>query len=548
MPPLAGPGFQTFFIQACRKAVKAQPLGTQCFHSLDRTILSGVVPETACFLADGHRKDPHLCAPAEYARLHRKRPDLGSRASRRTDSAGGEKLQAANPAAPIGVEMAGQSAGPDDQIVIASVQSLTHRLDRHDPAAYKLVVCDEAHHAVAPTYRRIFEHFGFANGANGDRLLIGFTATSRRGDGLGLAAAFDRIVFQRNLREMITADWLVDIVGYRVETDADISAVHTRAGDFVKGELSRAVNTKARNELIVETYGKLAAGRKALVFTVDVQHAEDLAEVFRAQGVNAQAVSGRMPKAERRKVVESYRSRKVDVLCNCNLLTEGFDDPTTDAVLMARPTRSGLLYMQMLGRGTRTAPGKQDLLLLDFADATKRHSAVTLPDLFGLNPKLNLDGRKVAERSNASRAPGSMRSATAASSGWRRALTHQCLRRSRASPTNARVDAAVLDPGTRRGLSAHAAGTKVILDRRERTRSARSLLLPAPRATAVVERIPEPRSRVRLRGRPGAQGNVGAVLSSARWRKDPPSLPQLRLAQRLNLPVPRMRRRARSGQ
>ena len=450
-----------------------------------------------------------------------------------------EKLQAANPAAPIGVEMAGQSAGPDDQIVIASVQSLTHRLDRHDPAAYKLVVCDEAHHAVAPTYRRIFEHFGFANGANGDRLLIGFTATSRRGDGLGLAAAFDRIVFQRNLREMITADWLVDIVGYRVETDADISAVHTRAGDFVKGELSRAVNTKARNELIVETYGKLAAGRKALVFTVDVQHAEDLAEVFRAQGVNAQAVSGRMPKAERRKVVESYRSRKVDVLCNCNLLTEGFDDPTTDAVLMARPTRSGLLYMQMLGRGTRTAPGKQDLLLLDFADATKRHSAVTLPDLFGLNPKLNLDGRKVAETLERVESAGVD------------AVRYSSIERLEARIKHINVFDVPELPQRMRELTR--LSWIPVLDGVYR------LMPPGRKSFSIVENAlgrhevyscPHRERQQLLKEFPSLahafafadglvpQGNVGAVLSSARWRKDPPSLPQLRLAQRLNLPVP----------
>ncbi len=108
-----------------------------------------------------------------------------------------EKLHAANPDTSIGVEMAGQTAGPDDGIVVASVQSLTHRLDRHDPADFRLLIVDEAHHGVAPTYRKIFEHFGFGNGARGDRLLIGFTATAKRGDGVGLAAVFDKITFPR---------------------------------------------------------------------------------------------------------------------------------------------------------------------------------------------------------------------------------------------------------------------------------------------------------------------------------------------------------------
>ena len=281
--------------------------------------------------------------------------------------------------------MAERRAKPDSQIVVASVQSLVRRLDRHDTAVYQVVVCDEAHHAPASTYQKIFEHFGFTNGG-GERLLVGFTATTKRGDGVGLGNVFDKIVFQRSLREMIDAHWLVDISGFRVETSADISGVQSRAGDFATGQLSTAVNTKPRNELAAQTYHELAGGRKALVFTVDVRHAEDLAAEFRAHGIEAQAVSGRMPKDERRATISAYRRGEIQALCNCALLTEGFDDPATDVVLMARPTHSSLLYMQMLGRGTRTAPGKENLLLLDFVDSTKRHSAVSLPDLFGLNP------------------------------------------------------------------------------------------------------------------------------------------------------------------
>ena len=450
-----------------------------------------------------------------------------------------QKLQAANPTASIGIEMAGQSAGPDDQIVIASVQSLVHRLDRHDPASYRLLICDEAHHGVAKSYRKVFEHFGFANGRSDDRLLVGFTATAKRGDGVGLAAIFDKITFHRNLREMIAAGWLVDIIGYRVETGADISGVHSRAGDFVRAELSVAVNTKARNELIVETYGNLAAGRKALVFAVDVQHAADLAEAFQSRGVKAEAVSGRMPKAERRRVVESYRSGDIDVLANCNLLTEGFDDPETNAVLMARPTKSGLLYQQMLGRGTRTAPGKQDLLLLDFCDATKRHSAVTLPDLFGLNPQLNLDGRKVAE-------------------------------------TLERVESAGVDAVRYTNIERLEARIKHInvFEVPEQSQRVRELtrlswipmfdgvyrlMMPGRQSLSVVENA---LGRHEVYSQPGRgrpllirefpslahafafadglvpQNNVGAVLSSARWRKQPPSLKQLKLAQKLKLAVP----------
>ncbi len=338
---------------------------------------------------------------------------------------------------------------------------------------------------------------------------------------------------------MIGASWLVDIAAYRVETGSDISAVHSRAGDFVKGELSRAVNTPGRNELIVETYGKLAAGRKALVFTVDVQHAEDLAEAFQADGVKAAAVSGRMPKPERRRVIEAYRSGKVDVLCNCALLTEGFDDPETNAVLMARPTRSALFYQQALGRGTRTAPGKQDLMLLDFADATKRHSAVTLPELFGLNPKLNLKDRKVAETLERVESAGVD------------AVRHADIERLEARIE--RVDLFKAPELPQRVRELTRLSWIPMLDGVYR------LMLPGKKSLAIVanalgrhevhaqqghekprpiQEFPNLAHAFRYADSLVPKDNAGAVLSSARWRKDPPSPEQLRLAQRLNLPVP----------
>ena len=447
------------------------------------------------------------------------------------------KLRAANPGASVGIEMAQRRAEPDNRIVVASVQSLVNRLDRHGSATYRVVICDEAHHAPAPTYRRIFEHFGFAND-DGERLLVGFTATTKRGDGVGLWNVFEKITYQKSLREMIDAHWLVDIAGYRIETRADISGVQSRAGDFAAGQLSRAVNTKARNELVVHTYRELAPGRKALTFTVDVQHAEDLSAEFQKQGVNARAVSGKMKKADRRAIVGSYRRGDIDVLCNCALLTEGFDDPKTAAVLMARPTRSSLLYMQMLGRGTRTAPGKKELLLLDFVDSTKRHSAVSLPDLFGLNPQLNLKGRKVSETLERIEGAGPdavhyvdierLEARIERVDLFRVPELPDALRElTRLSwiPTLAGMHRLMLPD--RKGLSIvqNALGRYEVYHHDNRRRRLVKELPSLPQAFAHADALVPRKS-------------LGAVLTSARWRKQPPSWKQLRLARKLSLPVP----------
>lgn len=447
------------------------------------------------------------------------------------------KLRVANPNASVGIEIAERKSDANDKIVVASIQSLVNRLDRHDPAAYRVVICDEAHHAPAPTYRRIFEHFGFAND-DGESLLVGFTATTRRGDGVGLWNVFDKITYQKSLREMIDAHWLVDIAGYRIETRADISGVQSRAGDFAAGQLSRAVNTKARNELVVHTYRELAPGRKALTFTVDVQHAEDLSAEFQKQGVNARAVSGKMKKADRRAIVGSYRRGDIDVLCNCALLTEGFDDPKTAAVLMARPTRSSLLYMQMLGRGTRTAPGKKELLLLDFVDSTKRHSAVSLPDLFGLNPQLNLKGRKVSETLERIESAGAdavhymdierLEARIERVDLFRVPELPDALRElTRLSwiPTLAGMHRLMLPDRQSLSILENALGRYEVHEHDSRRRRLAKELQSLPQAFAYADALVPP-------------NNVGAVLATARWRGEPPSLKQLRLARKLDLPVP----------
>lgn len=311
-----------------------------------------------------------------------------------------DKLLRANPNLRVGIEQAEQRADPSSKVVLASVQTLVARGGRRlaalDPSQFKLVVVDEAHHSVAPSYRRVFEHLGlFSPGT--EKLLVGFTATPMRGDRRGLGDVFESIVFSRTLREMIEAKYLCPIVGYRVETAEDISQVGTRHGDFVAAELSRAVNSDVRNQLVVQTYRKIVEPRKAIVFCADVAHARALERQFLQGGVTAKSAWGEMPAEERAGVVADLRADRIRVVTNCNLFSEGFDEPSVEAILMARPTQSPLLYTQMVGRGTRLHPGKRNLMVVDFCDNTKRHSLMALPRLFGLSERFDLRGREVTE-------------------------------------------------------------------------------------------------------------------------------------------------------
>jgi superfamily II DNA or RNA helicase len=302
-----------------------------------------------------------------------------------------DKFRAIDPTLQVAIEQAERRAG-DARVVIASVPSLRGaRLRALAPEDFYLVVVDEAHHAVAKSYRAIFDHLGLFAPDN-KRLLVGFTATPRRGDRQPLGEVFEEIVFSKGLEEMITAGYLCRVAGWRVRTDVDLDGVKVQHGDFVEAQLADAVNVEGRNEVLVNAYQKLAAGRRCIVFCANVEHAQTVAAVFRADGLAAEAVWGTMPRDERAAVLDRFHSGTTAVVTNCNLLTEGFDEPRVDCVLMARPTKSLLLYAQMVGRGTRLAPGKTDLLVIDVADNSRRHTLAGLHQLFELPDSLDLRG------------------------------------------------------------------------------------------------------------------------------------------------------------
>lgn len=286
-------------------------------------------------------------------------------------------------------------------VVVASVQTLAaaggKRLARLATSGpFDLVVIDEAHHATAPSYVAVCDALGAGHDedcsiatcphpAAPGPLLVGVTATPDRGDGLGLDGVFGEIVANRDILWGIKAGYLAQLRALRVEVEhLDLGQVRVRQGDYVAGDAGRALEEAGGPRQIVAAWMEHALGRRTLVFTPTVATAEQTAAEFAAAGIRSGIVHGGTPLDERRAVLAAYSAGEIDVLCNCAVLTEGYDEPRTDCIVVARMTKSRALYTQMVGRGTRRHPEKDDCLVLDVVGMSRDHSLVTVPSLFGL--------------------------------------------------------------------------------------------------------------------------------------------------------------------
>jgi superfamily II DNA or RNA helicase len=302
-----------------------------------------------------------------------------------------EKIRQVDPTAQLGLVKA-EANEVEAPVVVASMQTLAResRLARL-PRRFQTVVVDEAHHATADSYRRVLDW------VDGSPLLLGVTATPERADNASLGEVWDEVVYTRSLLEMIRAGYLVDLRGLRVRLAVDFSRLRVSRGDFVDADAAAALTAAGAPAHACAAYLEHAPGRKALVFTPTVELAHLMADAFRARGVMAEAVDGSLPLEERRAILARLRTGETKVVANCAVLTEGFDEPSVDCVIVARPTRSRILYVQMIGRGTRTFPNKRDCLIIDLVGATERHDLLTLPQLFGLGGAGALDDRTVTE-------------------------------------------------------------------------------------------------------------------------------------------------------
>ena len=304
-----------------------------------------------------------------------------------------EKIGWSNPELDIQIEQADNVAGHCD-VVVASVPTLgraeSERILKYPKDYFKTIVIDEAHHAAAPTYRRILDYFN-------PSLLLGVTATPQRSDNTRLTDVFDEIVYYKTIQDLIEDGYLCSLVGYRIKTETDISGVATNEGDYVASQLEDAIDTPERNAHIVAAYHSLVPESKAIVFCAGVKHANNLASSFSATQVPTEVILGDTSAQDREHILARFKSGETRVLVNVGVLTEGFDEPSIQSIILARPTRSTLLYTQIVGRGTRLYEGKPHCTILDFADTTKGKKPIGLPSLLGLPPEFDLQGQDLIE-------------------------------------------------------------------------------------------------------------------------------------------------------
>ena len=311
--------------------------------------------------------------------------------------------QLAYPDKTIEIEMGSLHASGAADITIASVQSITskERLDKFDPSSFKLILVDEAHHIVAQGYLKTLKHFGLEQKQKDSPTLIGVSATFSRFDGVKLGAAIDEIVYHKDYVDMISDKWLSDVIFTTVASSANLSKVKNGAfGDFQTGELSKVVNTDEVNDITVRSWMAKAPDRKStLVFCVDLAHVAGLTHKFREHGFDARFVTGDTPKVERSETLEAFKKGKFPVLVNCGVFTEGTDIPNIDSIVLARPTRSRNLLVQMIGRGMRLHPGKKNCHIIDLVSSLET-GIVTTPTLFGLDPNELVDKASVSDMRN----------------------------------------------------------------------------------------------------------------------------------------------------
>lgn len=271
---------------------------------------------------------------------------------------------------PVGIEMASNISN-GQEVIIASIMSLTHRLDKFKKDEFDTIIIDEAHHAAAKSYKKIIEYFK-------PRLLLGFTATPNRGDNVRLDDVFESIIYQKDLKWAIKNGYLTDINCLRVNIGYDISKVARRMGDFATGELEKAMNTDVLNGAIAEAYQKYAKGQ-TLIFATSVEHARSIAELIPG------AVAVTADTKNREELIKKFTNREIPVLVNCMIFTEGTDMPLVETVMLARPTSNSSLYTQMVGRGLRLYPGKEKLILIDLVGTTGKANLCTAPTLLGID-------------------------------------------------------------------------------------------------------------------------------------------------------------------
>lgn len=273
------------------------------------------------------------------------------------------------------------------RVVVGSVQSLQRpaRLEQFPADYFGTIIIDEAHHAITDGYQRVLEHFPEAN-------VLGVTATPDRGDMRNLGEVFDSLAYEYKLTQAIREGYLCPILAQTIPLQLDISQVALSGGDFAVGGLGTALDPYL--EQIASEMQTARAGRKTVVFLPLIKTSQKFRDILNSKGFRAAEVNGQSE--DRAEILSDFSNGKYNVLCNSMLLTEGWDCPSVDCIVVLRPTKVRSLYSQMVGRGTRLSPetGKKDLLLLDFLWLTERHELCRPADIICENREVS---RKMTE-------------------------------------------------------------------------------------------------------------------------------------------------------
>lgn len=249
----------------------------------------------------------------------------------------------------------------DTHVVCASIQSIIRNLDLFKPDDFSYLVIDECHHASAKSYTKILGYFR-------PKFTLGLTATPERADGADLLEIFQDVAHKLDIKEAVETGVLCPVRCIRIKTNINMSDVRINGFKYNSLDLEETIMIPDRNNLIVDTYLEYAVNKSTVIFCTSVNHADTIASMLCAKGINAKSVSGATNPHMRKQILKDYADKKIQVLCACDLLNEGWDSPITEVLFMARPTMSKTIYMQQLGRGMRIHEGKEFLMVFDFVD------------------------------------------------------------------------------------------------------------------------------------------------------------------------------------
>lgn len=264
-------------------------------------------------------------------------------------------------------------------VTVGSVQTMmrSSRLERFAQDHYKTVIVDEAHHSLADSYQNILNYFNAAD-------VLGVTATPDRGDRRGLGQYYDRIAYEYSLRQAVSEGYLCKLKARTVPLAINMDDINVRVGDFEVNSIAEVLEPYLPE--IARSIKEYAGDRKTVVFLPLVSIAQEFCGILQDIGLNAREVNGNSP--DRKETIEWFdKAGPGSVLCNAMLLTEGWDCPSVDCVVVLRPTKIRSLYVQMIGRGTRPAPNKEDLLILDFLWMSEKHDLCRPADLSTDDPE-----------------------------------------------------------------------------------------------------------------------------------------------------------------